>query len=329
MEKALYPLKFAPCYRPAATGSTLLAETLARGLPPDQVIGESYELIDRGETQSVVANGPLAGQTLAQLVATGPAALVGNRFHTVQPFPLLLRYVVSGRRLPVWIHPDDLASGTVTPAPANAKMWYVVAARPGATISVGIKPKYTQQQFLGALATPELQEILQTFPAEPGDAYYISAGRVHSLSAGVLVLSVEQHPAEPLPVSHFGAPDAPAIPPAQLKEALDAIHFQDRTIARIRCESNPALRNRKLPLVSLCPHFAVDELRLIQAMHDRADGSTFHLLVALDGPVTLSWTGAPVPLARGEACLVPAAMGYYSLAPEGRLTKVLKVTLRT
>jgi len=329
MKKLLYPLKFAPLYRRPAWGSTLLAETFERGLPTNELIGESVELIDHDDAQSVVANGALAGRTLRDLVATMPTELVGSRQQASQPFPLHVKYLATGQRLPLFVHPDELASGTLTPAVANSKMWYIVASRPAVTVLAGIKPRYTQQQFLTALNSPELTEILQNFPSEPGDAYYLAAGRVHALESGNLVLSIEQRSADPQPVSYWGAAGSTPITGTALKETLDSIHFQDRTIARIRCESSTVQRNRKLPLVNLCPHFWIDELRLIQAMHERTDGSTFHYIAALDGPVELTWGGETMTLARGECSLVPAALGYYSIVPCGRLTKVIKATLRT
>ncbi len=330
MEKPAYPLKFEPLYRHHPWGGTLMAETLDRRLSTNEPLGESLEIVDDGDIQSIVANGPLAGTSLRELVENHATTLVSNRHRPADRFPLLVKYLDTGRRLPVLVHPDELASDALRARP-NSKMWFIAAARPNSSLYVGIKPKTTQQQVLNHLNSPDLQDVLQSFPSEPGDAYYISSGRVHSLNLGNLVLSIEQGHIDALIVSNFGGNDGGAAPTAEaLEESLAAIHFQDRSIARIRCESNTVQRNRKLPLVNLCPHFTVDELRLIQPMHERTDGSSFHILTAMDGAAEVTLGKHAILLDKGQSCLIPAELGYYAVAPaRDQLTKVLKSSLRT
>ncbi len=328
MKKAAYPLTFAPLYRPAPWGGFALGSSFGRETPAAQPIGESLELVDDGENQSLVANGPLTGSTLHQVASLWGTSLVGSRYQAGSPFPLFVKFLVSGRRLPLQVHPDELTAEAAGAA-ANTKMWYLVTADNGSQIYVGIKPRYTQQQFLNNLRSAGIEDVVQDFPAIPGDAYYISAGRVHALGAGILALSIEQRPALSIPLSTWGEedPDYP-LDDDEVRHGLTAIHFQDRTIARIRCESSTALRNRKLPLVNLCPQFTVDELRLAQPLHDRTDGSSFHHLVAIDGKVEIAWDGGELALAIGQSCLIPANLGYYSATPAGGLTKVIRSALR-
>lgn len=330
MGKDIYPLKFEPMHRQRSWGGTLLAECFGRDLETNALIGEALELIDDGETQSIVANGPLSGDSLRSVVERFPKALVSNRHRPANPLPLCVKYLATGRQLPVMVHPDDLATGALEATPPNTKMWFVIAAQPRAEVIAGIKPRYTQQQFLSHLHSPDLEGIVQSFPAEPGDAYYLSAGRIHSLSAGNLVLSIEQNATPPLAVSNWGREDEEvALDSESVRAALQAIHFQDRTISRIRGDGSTAQRNRKLPLVNHCPHFTVDELRLVRSLHERTDGSSFHWLSAVDGAIDVTANQVTVSLARGEGCLIPASSGYYELAPQGGLTKVVKVAMRT
>ena len=191
---------------------------------------------------------------------------------------------------------------------------------------VGIKPRLTQQQFLSNMHSPELIDILQTFPSEPGDAYYISSGRVHALEPGNLVLSVEQAATPPLTITNWDPANQPTKEECQ--KAVDAVHFQDRSIARIRCESSSVTRNRKLPIINLCPAFTVDELRLSTPMHERTDGSSFHFVTTINGRVEIKVGKHAEVLERGDSCLVPAKPGYYAITPEDPLTKVVKAAIR-
>lgn len=325
----LYPFIFEPIYVESPWGGGLLSETLARQPAATATpIGESLELIDSEAAQSVIANGALAGRSLGDIVQAMPASLVSARHDGSTPFPLRVKYIDAGRRLPLQVHPDNHMCAEIPSAEPNTKMWYIVGTRKAARILAGIQFRCTQQQFLGRIGTPEIEDMIVAFPAEPGDAYYIVAGRPCAIDAGNLVLSIQQNSDSAYVLTDWGNADVPTDP-EERQTALRCIHFEDRTVARIRGESSVVLRNRKVPLITTCPYFAVDELRLVNEMYDRTDGSSFHLVTAIDGDVAITSTSVEVYLERGRSALVPAAFGSYATTPADGLTKVLKASLNT
>src|SRR5688572_8556846 len=99
------PLLFRPVYQTLVWGGRRM-ERWRPGLPSGP-IGESWDLADHAAGMSVVAQGPLAGTSLAELVAAAPAALVGAGFPG-GPFPLMVKLIDANERLSVQVHPDDV-----------------------------------------------------------------------------------------------------------------------------------------------------------------------------------------------------------------------------
>ena len=75
----VYPLKSVPVFKPRIWGGRKLAKVFGKELPPDQQIGESWEIADLPEGQSRIANGPFAGRTLGEVVRRHAEEIVGTR----------------------------------------------------------------------------------------------------------------------------------------------------------------------------------------------------------------------------------------------------------
>ena len=133
---ALYPMKFKPIYQARIWGGTQMSEVLRREVPAAaDPIGESWELVDREDEQSVLVNGPMAGRTMHELLKHYGRELVGRKAKSTDRFPLLVKLIDAGDRLSLQVHPDEAAcreiGGTAEP---KTEMWYIIAARKGAQI---------------------------------------------------------------------------------------------------------------------------------------------------------------------------------------------------
>jgi mannose-6-phosphate isomerase len=67
-QTVLYPLRFEPIYQYRLWGGRRLAGLLSEPLPNNGPIGEAWILSDREDHASRIANGPLKGQNLGQLM---------------------------------------------------------------------------------------------------------------------------------------------------------------------------------------------------------------------------------------------------------------------
>ena len=325
----LYPLLFDPIYVEVVWGGNLMREHLKRNVPETQVpVGESWEISDRDGAESVVSNGPLKGISIRDLILHYEKALVWNVFNGGR-FPLLVKLIDAGKRLSLQVHPDEHACLKTSGAQPKTEMWYVIASKPGAKIIAGLKPTCTQRRFIETINSNDIENCLQVFTSVPGDAFFISAGRVHAIGGGNLLLEIQQNSNTTYRISDWGRLGSDGNPrELHVDKALECINFTDRTSPRIAGVSGFSDHNRKFPIINRCPFFRVDDLRLAERWPDSTDGNSFHLITAVNNPVTITRYDISVKVDKGSTCMIPASFGDYSIiVEEGKDTTVIRTTL--
>ncbi len=327
--KQIYPLLFTPIYKEVMWGGNMLKSHLRRKTPEKKLpIGESWEIVDREGDVSVVENGSLKGMSLRELLEKHGKSVVGKDF-TGGRFPLLVKLIDAGERLSLQVHPDDNVARQLPGAEPKTEMWYVVAAKPDARIFAGLSRSCTKIGFLDMLGSPDIENCLQVYESHPGDAYFINAGTVHAIGEGNLLLEIQQNSNTTYRLSDWGRVGADGAPrQLHVKEALACINFADRTSPRICGVTGETEHNRKFPIVKYCPHFLVDDLRLAEDWRDITDGKSFHLLTAVNAPVTVGNDEKSLKIPTGRTCLIPACFGTYKIVVNpARESIVIKTVL--
>ena len=190
-------------------GGTQIKEFLKRDDMPDlkEPVGESWELVDREDEQSIVANGPLKGTTITQLVKHYGKILMGSKY-TGSRFPLLVKIIDASERLSLQVHPDEHACARLGDgAEPKTEMWYILNAEKGAKIMAGVNLRSTKQQLLNTIQTAEVEKHLQVFESEPRDAYFIRSGTLHAIGEGNLLIEIQQNSDTTYRVSDWGRVD--------------------------------------------------------------------------------------------------------------------------
>lgn len=320
----LYPLKFEPIYQERIWGGTLMTDILQREVPAgNEPIGESWELSDRAEAMSVVKNGALQGKTFRELLDHYGAELTGPKVPVGARFPLLVKLIDAGDRLSLQVHPDEQVCAKIGGgAEPKTEMWYIVAARKDGQILAGLSQRATQLQLRDQMNSPEVEQLLQVYPSQPGDAYFIPSGTLHAIGAGNLILEIQQNSDTTYRISDWGRVDANGKSrELHVEKGLMSIDFMNRTSPRVAGVADAANYNRKFSLVSMCRFFKVDDLRLVTVWHDETTSSgSCHLLSAVSGSVEIrpgkSSAADSIMLEQGETALVPFAYGEYELIPQ-------------
>ncbi len=192
----VYPLVFEPIFKQRIWGDRSLERLLGKNLPDNVKIGESWELADLPSDVSVVANGPEKGRSLHDLVDQWGKDLLGEAAPYKGRFPLLIKFLDAKDVLSVQVHPDTEAAKELGPdVQPKYEAWYVIDAEPGAVIYCGLKPGVTKEQLAAASEDGTVGELLQKYEAGKGDAFYLPAGTVHAIGAG-LVLAEPQTPSD-------------------------------------------------------------------------------------------------------------------------------------
>jgi mannose-6-phosphate isomerase len=264
-----------------------------------------------------VANGPLKGRSLADLSAQYGRELVGDAAADPGRFPLLLKFLFPHEKLSVQVHPDDEAARRVGLSCGKTECWYVVHARPGAQIALGLKPGVTREQFALSIEQQRAEEMLNWINVYSGEMIYVTGGTVHTLGPGLIMLETQQQSDTTYRLYDYGRGRE-----LHLKEGLTALQEKVGSGKVIRpAPSNlNGGANRRAPLIS-SPYFAVEmfELKEPQAFPapDDSEKPSVRILVAVEGCGIVEAYGAnPVTLARGDAVVVPASVGEFKVRPQ-------------
>src|SRR5580698_4440399 len=193
-EAQLYPLRFEPIYQYRLWGGRRLSSLLSAPLPGDGPIGEAWVLSDRTDHQSLVANGPLKGQTLGQVMEECREPLMGKLSSRFRRFPLLLKFLDANEMLSVQVHPRDDPSGLNSAGDtAMTEAWVVIEAEKGSQIYAGLKSGTTAGILRESLRDGTIAEHLVSVSPKSGDAIFIPGGTVHALGNDVMVFEVQQN----------------------------------------------------------------------------------------------------------------------------------------
>ena len=135
---ALYPLRFEPIYEYRLWGGRRLADLLATPLPGNDPIGEAWVLSDRDDHASRIANGPLEGLTIRQLLEQSPEQMLGKSAPHFRRFPLLLKFLDARDVLSVQVHPADRQKDLLPPGESGkTEAWVVLSRGPKAASTRG------------------------------------------------------------------------------------------------------------------------------------------------------------------------------------------------
>jgi mannose-6-phosphate isomerase len=248
-------LRFESIYQERVWGGWALAGVFGRVLPPGRPIGESWEVVDRPEAQSVVRTGPEAGRTLRALIAERGAAVMGPRWPAARPFPILVKWLDCRERLSLQVHPPAAQAPALGGEP-KTENWFIAAAEPGAALIVGLRAGATRDWFERALDDGTLETCVHRFAVAPGDSILVRSGTVHAIDAGNLILEIQQNSDTTYRVYDWGRVGLDGKP-RQLhrREAMASILWDEPEPQPIRAGPGPAVladcaefRIRRVPL---------------------------------------------------------------------------------
>lgn len=328
-ENPLYPLKFHPRLVPKMWGGRRLGQVLDKPLPPDEPIGESWELYDfppgviegsDGWASAEIANGPLAGLTLHELVTADAPRILG-RVKPVQTsagpqFPILIKFLDAEQDLSVQVHPDEQYAAAHEGAHLKNEAWFVLAHEPGARLLKGLQPEATRERFEQAIEAGTVEDLLTSLPARVGDVHYLPSGTVHALGAGMLVAEVQTPSDTTYRVYDFKRVDPKTTQERELhvEQAMECIDF-----SAAGTDPSPSVHGDGL--VVQAPQFIVEQRSSDAGTSRSPSAGAPTVLIFLDGAGEVSGEGfQPVSYRKGDTLLLPAGLArvYIETAEKSR-----------
>ena len=292
-------LKFNPIYKPTLWGSETWVVSAVKG------------------SESVVINGEDRGMTLPEVVQRYGKEFLGEPVlaHTGTDFPLLIKFIDARQDLSIQVHPGDALSKARHGKMGKNEMWYVMEADRGSQLIAGFKQRMDVNDYAHKVADGSIEGDLCKTNVMPGDCFYIPAGRVHGIGAGMEIAEIQQTSDVTYRIYDYMRKDREGkLRELHTELALEAINFDDIT-------TDPKVyymehRNQLTPLVC-CPYFVTNEIKITMPFHREYQEESFHIYISLEGcSFIYPDKGRGIFLHKGEAIVVPASVRQLWIMPD-------------
>jgi len=316
MAQEFEPIRFQPLLKRYVWGGRRLGERLGKAIGDGEDYAESWEVVDHGENQSVVLEGPWAGMGLGELLERWPRELLGlalaRQREMAGPlallrhrFPLLFKFLDARLPLSVQVHPSDQQGSLLDPPDlGKTEAWVILEAQPGSRVFAGLRPGVGRAELEEHVRRGTTDECLHSFEPKPGDCLFIPAGTVHALGGGLLVAEIQQASNTTFRLFDWNRLDASGKPrPLHVERALETIDYERGAVApQTALPSSEAGRD----LLAECDKFRLERLRG-DGPRQLGPDDRCHILAVLSGHARVRTASASWECSPGQTLLLAAA----------------------
>lgn len=315
-----YPMLLKAPLKDYLWGGTQLKE--AYGKESDlEKIAESWELSCHKNGTSGIVNGCHKGKSLQELLEEYPD-YAGKNAEKFEKFPVLIKLIDACDKLSIQVHPEDLyAKENENGEYGKTEVWYIVDAKPDASLIYGFSKDVTKEEFENAINSNTLQDILNFVPVKKGDVFFIPAGTVHAICDGILICEIQQNSDTTYRVYDWGRVDKDGKGrPLHIQKALAVsnLNVSGQTDFSIKRES--FFGNQK-GIIAECEYFKAYEYLVSQRLTLTACENSFQALTFLEGSGTILYHGEEFCFEKGQTYFIPADSGSYEIC--GNTTVIL------
>ncbi len=311
--------KLRPAFKDYLWGGVKLREVYGKRCDLEKV-AESWELSTHPAGQSMISGGELDGMELSAYFEKYPEAL-GENCRAFSNFPVLIKFIDAKQALSIQVHPSDEYALEHEGEYGKTEMWYVVDCDPGAYLYFGVNREVSREEFRRRIADNTVEEILNRVDVHPGDAFFIEAGTIHAIGAGILICEIQQNSNCTYRVYDYGRLGADGQPrelhidKALAVSRLSPSHTEDR---RESAEKIPGGERVRL---AACKYFTTDKLTVEGEMEITVDKASFCSLIVMDGGGTLAGPENTVEFKAGDSLFIPAGSGAVKISGRCSLAK--------
>ena len=314
-----YPLQFEPILKERIWGGEKLKTVLHKPIT-SKITGESWELSTVECDISIVANGEWKGKSLTTLIDECPNEILGTKVHARfgKQFPLLFKYLDAREDLSVQVHPNDELAKKRHHSFGKTEMWYIMQANEDAKIIVGFKEKSNPTEYLENLKNKTLLSILDDVKVHAGDVFFLEAGTVHAIGAGLVVAEIQQTSDITYRLYDFDRVDANGkTRELHVDLALEAINYN-----KIQTKKEYTKNLNQSNEVVDCPYFTTNFIPLDGEISISKSGETFTVYMCMEGSFEIEYNNSKTQYVKGETVLLPGAMNLFGLSGKASILEI-------
>lgn len=316
-------LRLQPAVKDYLWGGTRLRDEYGKKIQMTP-LAETWECSVHPDGPSIVANGEYRGKELREVLMEHPEWM-GTKVQDGE-FPILAKFIDAKQDLSVQVHPDDDYAREHEGQNGKTEMWYVIDADEGAQLIYGFKHRVDEQILKTAVETETLDKHLQKVVVHKGDVFYVPAGTVHGIGAGILVAEIQ----ESSNVT-YRAYDYDRVDKNGKKREL---HF-DKAIQVMSMDVAPDVKQKpriikhypgcSRELLCRCKYFEVEKIQVTKAFSFSVFEESFQVLMCLDGEgqiETMDENLKPVRFVNGRTLFLPAGLGRCLVVGDAIVLKI-------
>lgn len=319
---SLYPLKFEPIFKYRIWGGEKLKTHLSKDYSGTS-IGESWELSDVPDDESIIKNGEYKGKTLRSLLKEYTTDILGKYSYHIHGdrFPLLLKFIDAKTPLSIQVHPDDEIAEIRNNSLGKSEMWYVMQADKDSELIVGFKEQENKTSYKTAIENKDILSLLNTVKVQQGDTYYIPAGRIHAIGAGVLIAEIQQTSDITYRIYDYDRVDPVTnkLRDLHTEETLDVIDFKVK-------ESYNTLYSEGINTPNKLVHspFFKTDITILDGIisKDYSGRDSFVVYMCVEGNMTITYELVEYTLKMGEILLLPACINKLDLKGTAKILEI-------
>jgi mannose-6-phosphate isomerase len=311
---SIYPYVIQPKEAPAIWGGDALVRRYGKEADPNAKIGESWECWDENR----VVNGPLAGKSIAELRAQLGATFLGD-LDPAQLFPILTKIIDARDSLSVQVHPDDAYARRVEHQHnGKTECWYILHADEAAELVYGWLRDTSREEYERRVADGTLGDILRRVPVKAGEVYWLPAGTLHAIGAGIQLFETQQASDLTYRIFDWNRVGTDGKPrELHVQKAGDVLDFHHETrnaVESVTYTYEGLERTALIASTRFTVEHAVagDDISSVETLSRPA------IVMTLREPMVLRAGETSVTLKPYQTAVIPAAAQWFSVTAAGR-----------
>ena len=306
-------LKLEPAFKDYLWGGTKL-KTEYKKQSDLAIVAESWELSNHSAGSSMITNGVYENTPFTQYLEKEGKKVWGTNAQAFENFPVLIKFIDAKQALSIQVHPDDEYALRVEKEFGKNEMWYILDCEPGSFLYFGVNQELSKEAFREHIENDTLLDVLNKVEVHKGDVFFIKAGTIHAIGAGIMICEIQQNSNSTYRVYDFGRVDANGnARELHVDKAVDVSQLtpSEKTYGQQeKCEIENA--NTKSTLAA-CKYFTTNAYDVKEEITLEADATSFHSLIILEGEGSVTCADENVSFKKGDSIFLPANAGKYQV----------------
>lgn len=294
-------------------------------------LAETWECSTHPDGMSLVASGTDAGKPLIEVLREHPDYLGTHPLQIMSgkpKLPVLIKLIDATQDMSVQVQPDDAYALENENCLGKTEMWYVLAARKGASLVYGFNQDMDRKRIQNALADGTIKKYLNLVQVRGNDVFFVEAGTVHAIGAGIIMAEIRESSNLTYRLYDYGRVDRNGKQrELHVEKALQVMNMHSSAPPRQPMRVLRYKRGCACELLTRCKYFQVERLLLNTDIYgfslDYKTGSnSFQVLLCTEGRGFLSGENFSLSIGKGDSVFVPAESIPLKLSGKAQLLKV-------